>query len=258
MVLSGRHTGTYSRVLGGAMSHDGFHPTSLDPSHREIRRCYQQALSNAKVFPSEVAYLNAHGPGTAQCDAAEGAMLDTLLTEADVYSIKPLVGHCQGAASAVELAATCMAYETGIIAGPAPGGTGPSPAGRRPHAAPRGPDAQVLDRHGWPQLGDHPRRRVRRLNRWTGGALGPKGSTPSAPRSICTPEAEKRLSGEHGKAHARTSEWCTGSPRQGSRRSYVAPGRRPRRVPRPRARDRAAWRRGSTAAPWSRSAGAAR
>lgn len=45
-------------------------------------------------------------------------MLDTLLTDADVYSIKPLVGHCQGAASAVELVATCMAYETGIIAAP--------------------------------------------------------------------------------------------------------------------------------------------
>jgi 3-oxoacyl-[acyl-carrier-protein] synthase II len=118
MVVSGRHTGAYARVLGGAMSHDGFHPTSLNPNHREIRRCYQQALSNAKVFPSEVAYMNAHGPGTAQCDAAEREMLDTLLTEAEVYSIKPLVGHCQGAAAAVELAATCMAYETGIIPAP--------------------------------------------------------------------------------------------------------------------------------------------
>jgi 3-oxoacyl-[acyl-carrier-protein] synthase II len=118
MVVSGRPTGAYSRLLGGAMSHDGYHPTSLNPSHREIRRCYQQALSNAKVFPSEVAYMNAHGPGTAQCDAAEGEMLDTLLTEAEVFSIKPLVGHCQGAASAVELAASCMAYETGIIPAP--------------------------------------------------------------------------------------------------------------------------------------------
>jgi 3-oxoacyl-[acyl-carrier-protein] synthase II len=118
MVLSGRHNGGYARVLGGAMTHDGYHPTSLNPNHREIRRCYQQALSNAKVFPSEVAYLNAHGPGTKQCDAAESEMLDTLLTDADVYSVKPLVGHCQGAASAVELVATCMAYETGIIAAP--------------------------------------------------------------------------------------------------------------------------------------------
>jgi 3-oxoacyl-[acyl-carrier-protein] synthase II len=118
MVLSGRHEGGYARVLGGAMSHDGYHPTHLNPDHREIRRCYQQALNNAKVFPSEVAYLNAHGPGTAQCDAAEADMLDTLLTEAEVYSVKPLVGHCQGAAAGVELAATCLAYENGIIPAP--------------------------------------------------------------------------------------------------------------------------------------------
>jgi 3-oxoacyl-[acyl-carrier-protein] synthase II len=118
MVVSGRHNGAYARVLGGAMSHDGFHPTSLNPNHREIRRCFQQALSNAKVFPSEIAYLNAHGPGTVQCDAAESEMLDTLLTDAEVYSIKPLVGHCQGAASLVELAAVCLAYETGIVPAP--------------------------------------------------------------------------------------------------------------------------------------------
>jgi 3-oxoacyl-[acyl-carrier-protein] synthase II len=118
MVVSGRHNGAYARVLGGAMSHDGFHPTSLNPNHREIRRCFQQALSNAKVFPSEIAYLNAHGPGTVQCDAAESEMLDTLLTDAEVYSIKPLVGHCQGAASLVELAAACLSYETGIVPAP--------------------------------------------------------------------------------------------------------------------------------------------
>ena len=61
------------------------------------------------IADSAFAYLNAHGPGTAQCDAAEAEMLDTLLTDAEVYSLKPMVGHCQGAASAVELAATCMA-----------------------------------------------------------------------------------------------------------------------------------------------------
>jgi len=118
MVVSGRHEGAYARVLGGAMGHDGYHPTHLNPDHREIRRCMQQAMSNAKVFPSEIAYLNAHGPGTAQCDAAEAEMLDTLLTEAEVYSLKPLVGHCQAAASTVELAATCLAYDNGIIPAP--------------------------------------------------------------------------------------------------------------------------------------------
>lgn len=118
LVMSGRHEGAYARVLGGAMTHDAYHPTHLNPDHREVRRCYQQALSNAKAFPSEVAYLNAHGPGTAQCDATEAAMLDTLLTDAEVFSIKPLVGHCQGAASGVEIAASCLAYENGIIPAP--------------------------------------------------------------------------------------------------------------------------------------------
>jgi 3-oxoacyl-[acyl-carrier-protein] synthase II len=118
MVVSGRSAGAYMRVLGGSMTHDGYHVTHVNPDHREIRRCYEQALANAKVFPSEIAYMNAHGPGTAQCDAAEADMLDTLLTEAEVYSVKPLVGHCQAAASAVELAATCLAYDSGVIAAP--------------------------------------------------------------------------------------------------------------------------------------------
>jgi 3-oxoacyl-[acyl-carrier-protein] synthase II len=32
-----------------------------------------------------------------------------------VFSVKPLVGHCQAAASLVEMAATCLGYENGII-----------------------------------------------------------------------------------------------------------------------------------------------
>ena len=80
-------------------------------------------------------YLNAHGPGTAQCDAAEAAMLDTMFPEAHgVFSVKPLTGHCQAAASAVELAAACRAFETGIIPAPravAPGHRVFSPGPRR-------------------------------------------------------------------------------------------------------------------------------
>src|SRR5664279_1821134 len=69
--------------------------------------------------PSEVAYLNAHGPGTAQCDAAEARVLDELFPQArGIFSIKPLVGHCQAAASAVEILATVYAFQTGFIPSP--------------------------------------------------------------------------------------------------------------------------------------------
>jgi 3-oxoacyl-[acyl-carrier-protein] synthase II len=134
-VVSGRSDAGYAKVLGGAMTHDGFHVTSIEPEHREIRHCFQLALDDAGVEASDVRYLNAHGPGTVQCDAAEGEILDTLLEAAEgVYSVKPLTGHCQAAAGAVELAAACRSFDTGVIDAPravAPGHerllSGPTP-----------------------------------------------------------------------------------------------------------------------------------
>jgi 3-oxoacyl-[acyl-carrier-protein] synthase II len=118
-VVSARSGAPYVRVAGGAMNHDAHHVVSINPDHTQIRRCFDDAIANAGISPLDVAYLNAHGPGTVQCDAAEAEMLDTILTDAvGVYSMKPLTGHCQGAASAVELAVTCLAYETGVIPAP--------------------------------------------------------------------------------------------------------------------------------------------
>jgi len=115
-VLSARAGQPYARVLGGAMTHDGYHVTSIDPDLAEVRRCFREALANAGVVPSQVRYLNAHGPGTRQCDTAEAAVLESMFpAPARVYSVKPLVGHCQGAASAVEVAAAALSYEHGVI-----------------------------------------------------------------------------------------------------------------------------------------------
>src|SRR5581483_4492650 len=106
----------YLRLAGGAMTNDGFHPIAIQPDLTQVRRAFDGALTDAGVSPLDVVYVNAHGTGTAQCDAAEAHILDTVFTEAvGIYSTKPLTGHCQAASSAIELAATCMAYETGII-----------------------------------------------------------------------------------------------------------------------------------------------
>ncbi|MDV7991627.1 beta-ketoacyl synthase N-terminal-like domain-containing protein [Rhodococcus sp. IEGM 1374] len=115
-VLSARPAGAYGAVLGGSMSHDAYHATSIDPDLTQVRRCFEDALSDAGVQAEQVRYLNAHGPGTAQCDAAEAVMLETVLnSHAQVYSVKPLTGHCQGAASAVETAAAVLGFERGMV-----------------------------------------------------------------------------------------------------------------------------------------------
>ncbi|NMO02655.1 3-oxoacyl-ACP synthase [Gordonia sp. TBRC 11910] len=112
MTLSrGTRVDRYGSVLGGALSHDGYHATSVDPSLTHVRGCVEQALSTARVTGDDIRYLNAHGPGTRQCDAAEGAIASEMLPNADVFSVKPLAGHCQAAAGMVELAATLLGYE---------------------------------------------------------------------------------------------------------------------------------------------------
>lgn len=118
-VLSRRCERPYATALGGAMSHDAHHVTSIEPSLANILSCFTDALADAGIEGSDVRYLNAHGPGTAQCDRAEAAMLEKLFpSDARVFSVKPLAGHCQGAASAVEVAVSALGYDEGIIPAP--------------------------------------------------------------------------------------------------------------------------------------------
>ncbi|MEV7627863.1 beta-ketoacyl synthase N-terminal-like domain-containing protein [Actinoplanes sp. NPDC089786] len=118
-VLSAGDGRPYARVHGGAMTHDAYHVTSIEPGLDSVRRCFTDAIAGAGANAGEVRYLNAHGPGTRQCDAAESAMLASLFPPAArVFSVKPLTGHCQGAASAVEIAVSALAYRRGVIPAP--------------------------------------------------------------------------------------------------------------------------------------------
>ncbi|WP_307851857.1 beta-ketoacyl synthase N-terminal-like domain-containing protein [Williamsia sp. CHRR-6] len=117
MVVTNRPTdGRYARMWGGAMTHDAFHVVSIDPSHEQVLGCVSSALESSGVAPEEIRYLNAHGPGTAQCTAAETEVLARSFGDRpQVYSVKPLVGHCQGAAAGVEIAVAAMSYDAGVI-----------------------------------------------------------------------------------------------------------------------------------------------
>jgi 3-oxoacyl-[acyl-carrier-protein] synthase II len=119
MVVSGRSQGAYGKVLGGAMTSDAYHPVSIAPDYAQVRRAFVTALDNAGLFGSGVAYLNAHGTGTAQCDGVESALFDEILPNAEgIFSMKPLVGHTQGASAAVEIVSSLYGFQTGVIPAP--------------------------------------------------------------------------------------------------------------------------------------------
>ena len=119
MVLSNHGIGSYAKVFGGAMTMDAYNLVGVAPDLQELFRCFRLALVDAGVSAGDVAYINAHGPGTGMCDVAEARILDELFPEArGIFSVKPLVGHCQSAAAAIEILATIYAFQTGYIPAP--------------------------------------------------------------------------------------------------------------------------------------------
>lgn len=119
LVLTRGPARAYATVRGGAMNNEAYHVVSVEPGHDRIVDCARQALADAGVAATDIDYLNAHGTGTAQCDRAERDLLSRVFDDRPaVYSLKPLVGHCQAASGAVELAAAALGYDRGIIPAP--------------------------------------------------------------------------------------------------------------------------------------------
>ena len=106
----------YAEVLGYAINADAFHMTSPDPEAMGMSRVMARALELAEVSADQVKYLNAHGTATKINDQMETVAIKRVFGEAAkelaISSTKSMVGHCLGAAGAVEAVATILAlYE---------------------------------------------------------------------------------------------------------------------------------------------------
>ena len=90
------------------------------PSAEGAERAIRAALADARLDPGDVAYVNAHGTGTAANDRTECAALAAAFGPAAarlmVSSTKSMHGHLIGATGAVEALACVMALRDGIVA----------------------------------------------------------------------------------------------------------------------------------------------
>jgi len=105
-------------VAGFAMSSDA--SDIVMPSKQGAARAISGALKDAKIAPTDVGYINAHGTGTAANDKTEcAAVADVFGPHADqlmMSSTKSMHGHLIGGTGAVELLACIMALRDGVIA----------------------------------------------------------------------------------------------------------------------------------------------
>lgn len=90
-------------------------PTITKPTLRGMVGAMQAALDDAGLDPAAVGHINAHGTATDLNDALESEALDTLFgahaRTLRVSACKAALGHCMGAGSAIEAAATILALQ---------------------------------------------------------------------------------------------------------------------------------------------------
>ena len=80
-------------------------------------RAMREALEAAGAASAEIAYVNAHGTGTAQNDRIEAQALRAVFGEGGVLvsSTKSMIGHTMAAAGSLEALATVLAMVHDVV-----------------------------------------------------------------------------------------------------------------------------------------------
>lgn len=109
----------HAEVVSYGASNDAFHVAQPDPEAGGVARMMTEALAAGGIEPEQVGYINAHGTSTPLGDAAETKAIKAAFGDhaykLAVSSTKSMLGHCLGAAGALEAIACVLAIEHGVI-----------------------------------------------------------------------------------------------------------------------------------------------
>ncbi len=108
----------FAEVLGYGVSCDSHHMTAAHPQGDGAMRAMAAAMRESGVSQRDIEYISAHGTGTPTNDRVESLAVKRLFgdyaSKVPMSSIKSMIGHTMGAASAIEAAACALAIDTGI------------------------------------------------------------------------------------------------------------------------------------------------
>lgn len=112
-----RNANIYAEIKGYGLSCDANHMTASRVE--SIVKVMERAIKNSNVKKEDVGYISAHGTGTPSNDKAECEAIKTVFRDytknLSISSIKSMLGHTMGAASAIEAIACSLAIKDGII-----------------------------------------------------------------------------------------------------------------------------------------------
>lgn len=107
----------YAEIIGYGLSCDAHHMTA--PYAEGIKEAIEKSLKEGNLAADDVGYFSAHGTGTPSNDKEECLAIKKAFGEYSkklpVSSIKSMLGHTMGAASAIEAVTCCLVLKNGIM-----------------------------------------------------------------------------------------------------------------------------------------------
>jgi 3-oxoacyl-[acyl-carrier-protein] synthase II len=109
----------YAELVGYGMSADAYHITAPSEDGDGAIRVMDAALRDAKIGPSDVQYINAHGTSTPYNDKLETLAIKKLFGEhansLAISSTKSMTGHLLGAAGGLEAGISALAVKHQVV-----------------------------------------------------------------------------------------------------------------------------------------------
>ena len=112
-----RNAHIYCEINGYSVTSDA--KSLVAPDFEGISLCLDKAIKRAKLLPSDIEYINAHGTSTEANDRIESKAIKTIFKDSVekpfVSSTKSLHGHLLGAAGALEALICCLIIDNEVI-----------------------------------------------------------------------------------------------------------------------------------------------
>jgi 3-oxoacyl-[acyl-carrier-protein] synthase II len=109
----------YAEIVGYGANSDAHHVAAPAPEHRGAQACFRIALADARLDPSAIEYINAHGTSTELNDRNETFAVKQVFGEharkLAISSTKSMTGHTLGAAGGIEAGITALAIARGVL-----------------------------------------------------------------------------------------------------------------------------------------------
>jgi 3-oxoacyl-[acyl-carrier-protein] synthase II len=108
-----------AEIIGYSNTSDSFHLTKPSPDGEGAARALEYALKRAKISPSDIDYINAHGTATVLNDRTETAVIKRVFgqraKQIPISATKSMIGHLLGAAGSIEAIITILAMNHGVV-----------------------------------------------------------------------------------------------------------------------------------------------